>query len=122
MEPKNVSSNIDNEFLILQSWRDSSALIKFNFDCRAQSTRLWVRVKSVDTDKEEAVLTVTGESSGSVTLRLAGATMLYRDSVEPDSETDPALKAAFAEVAVCGIEIVLPTGEVIVLWELRESD
>jgi hypothetical protein len=123
MEPKKVNSDALNEFLIFQKWRDSSSLIKLHVDSKAHSVRLWARVASVDAECEEVVLAIEGEKPGRWTLKLADAVMRFGDSSALDPDTPLALKTEFAKTVDSMLTIFLPDREeVIIVWELRESE
>jgi hypothetical protein len=112
----NDNSDRLNELLILQSWRDSSAVIKLRVDDTKFSVELWANVIEASADRLD--MRVFPPGGGRVSFDLRGATFRYQDVREAEAGT----LAAFSERFVCALTVVLADGLEVLLYESRSDE
>jgi hypothetical protein len=115
-QPINMSSEPMNELLILQSWMDSSALIKLRLEAASFTLELWVNVTEAMPDR--VVLTVLGDNIGKLIFDPRGATFLYQ---EP-READESIRSDVESKIVCTLSVLFPDGTNFLLYERRTDE
>jgi hypothetical protein len=110
----NDNSSVENLFLMLHKWRDSSSLIKVFVVMPFWSAQLWVRVVSADQGK---VIFKSDDNFGILELTTEGVVWSYQ---EP-REANASVRAEAEVVAECAIELLFPDRTLLRLYEWRES-
>jgi hypothetical protein len=108
-------SDLVNELLILQKWRDSASPIKFKISSRALSSQGWATV--VRADSSEVALDFSN-GAGFMTFDPSLCEFRYQDS----READDAIHSDVDAKVVCALSIWLP-GEIdLFLFEWKSED
>jgi hypothetical protein len=107
-----MSSDLVNELLIFQKWRDSSLPIKLKLTSATVSLEAWGTVAAV---KPDLVAFDLRDGAGVLQFDPSSCVMQYGDT----READPSVKADVEAKVVCVVTVSLALGIDLLLYEYR---
>ena len=105
-----MSSDLVNELLILQKWRDSSTLIKFRLTSPTFSVQAWAKVVAVTEDEVGIDLR---DGAGFLAFNPSRCALLYQEPREADESVKERAEAMF----VSALSVAMPEGVDLFLYE-----